>query len=201
MLFFPAYHVSTLLQVSEIAKQERDHATSGDLLERALFSFGRAVHSSFPAAMSQGKARMDFKRPENREFWLAVWRYIGNIGMRATWRTAYEWARLLLSLSPDEDPYCVRLVIDQLAIRAHQAQNFLDLSYSKFFVHRWAELPNINYSQSLAFNMLGDLPRARYALHRSIELFPWVAVRLLQDMHIEKIFPAIWGKHALFVFP
>ncbi|KAK0885358.1 hypothetical protein LTR87_000992 [Friedmanniomyces endolithicus] len=65
------YHISTLLQVSEIAKQERDHSTSGDLLERALFSFGRAVHSTFAKNLGEGKARLDFRRPENREFWLA----------------------------------------------------------------------------------------------------------------------------------
>lgn len=70
LLQFNPYHISTLLQVSEIAKQERDHATSGDLLERALFSFGRAVHSTFAANLSQGKARLDFRRPENREFGL-----------------------------------------------------------------------------------------------------------------------------------
>ena len=81
------YHISTLLQVSEIAKQESDHATSGDLLERALFSLGRAVHSTFAKNLSEGKARLDFNRPENREFWLASWKYMQNLSMRATSRS------------------------------------------------------------------------------------------------------------------
>ena len=99
------YHISTLLQVSEIAKQDRENAMAGDLLERALFSFGRAVHSTFAKTLAEGKARLDFRRPENREFWLAGWRYMQNLTMRATWRTVYEWENLLLSLIPENDPY------------------------------------------------------------------------------------------------
>lgn len=122
LMHFNHYHISTLLQVSEIAKQQRDNATSGELLERALFAFGRAVHSTFAHNLSQGKARLDFRRPENREFWLAVWRYIATLGIRATWRTSFEWAKLLISLSPESDPYCIRLIIDQLALRGREPQ-------------------------------------------------------------------------------
>ena len=131
------YHISTLLQVSEIAKQERDHTTAGDLLERALFSFGRAVHSSFASNLAQGKVRLDFRRPENREFWLAVNRYVVNLSMRATWRTVFEWAKLLLSLDPAGDPYRICLVIDQYALRARQPQQFLDLCAVEPFSSLW----------------------------------------------------------------
>lgn len=131
------WHIATLLQVSDIAKQSRQHSDAGDLLERALFSFGRAVHSTFAEKLSQGKARLDFRRPENREFWLASWRYIDNLRMRATWRTVYEWAKMLLSLDPERDPYCVKLVIDQFAIRARQARHFLEL------------MNHLNFDQSL----------------------------------------------------
>ena len=34
------------------------------MLERALFTFGRSVHSTFSANLASGKARMDFRRPE-----------------------------------------------------------------------------------------------------------------------------------------
>jgi len=54
LLHFNPYHISTLLQVSEIAKQQRDNATSGELLERALFTFGRAVHSTFATNLTLG---------------------------------------------------------------------------------------------------------------------------------------------------
>ncbi|KAK7511127.1 Nulp1-pending protein-like protein [Phyllosticta citriasiana] len=194
LLQFNPYHISTLLQVSEIAKQERDHATSGDLLERALFSFGRSVHSTFSTNVSQGKARMDFRRPENREFWLAAWRYIANLGMRSTWRTVYEWAKLLLSLDPENDPYCVRLVIDQFAIRGRQQQDFLALAQSDFFKSRWNGLPNIDMTSSLAFVQASQMGQGRQALYTAIGRYPWLAARLFQELEMNDTPPGIWGK-------
>jgi len=184
------YHISTLLQVSEIAKQERDHATSGDLLERALFSFGRSVHSTFASNLAQGKARFDFSRPENREFWLAASRYINNLGMRSTWRTVFEWARLLFALDPFEDPYQMYLVMDQYAIRAKRQQEYLDLRYSAY-LNRQA--PNIWMSTGLALYQLGKSVEARKALQESIETWPWVAARLFTELNLDQP-PSIWGK-------
>lgn len=193
LLQYNPYHISTLLQVSEIAKQERDHATSGDLLERALFSFGRSVHSTFSHNLSQGKARMDFRRPENREFWLAACRYISNLGMRSTWRTVYEWAKLLLSLDPENDPYCMSLVLDQYAIRARSPQNFLDIANSAFFSTKWRQLANIQLSKGLAFVQTGQDGKGKQALFGAVTKFPHVVARLLQELSIDAP-PAIWGK-------
>ena len=190
------YHISTLLQVAEIAKSERDHSTAGELIERALFAFGRTVHSSFANTMAQGKARLDFRRPENREFWLACWRYIGNISMRATWRTALEWARLLLSLDPENDPYCICLSIDRLALRAQQAQIFLDLAGSQFFQDRWNTLVNIAYSVGLAERVLGNKEKGRELLSKAIQHFPWVASRIFQQLDLGNLPPSTWGKAA-----
>ena len=67
LLMLCPYHIATLLQVSEIAKHQGDHSVSGDLLERALFSFGRSVHSSFPMAMRDGTARVSFDKVANRD--------------------------------------------------------------------------------------------------------------------------------------
>ncbi|KAI5275065.1 DUF654-domain-containing protein [Aureobasidium subglaciale] len=187
------YHISTLLQVSEIAKQERDHTTSGDLLERALFSFGRAVHSTFSANLQQGKARLDFRRPENREFWLAACRYISNLGMRSTWRTVYEWSKLLLSLDPENDPYCISLVIDQYALRGRQAQNFLDLVNNPIFTSKWKHLPNVQLSRALALVRVGDAAKGKQSLYTAVSRFPWVVARLFQELNIDPP-PGVWGK-------
>ncbi|KAI4719398.1 DUF654-domain-containing protein [Aureobasidium sp. EXF-10727] len=187
------YHISTLLQVSEIAKQERDHTTSGDLLERALFSFGRAVHSTFSTNLQQGKARLDFRRPENREFWLAACRYISNLGMRSTWRTVYEWSKLLLSLDPENDPYCISLVIDQYAIRGRQPQNFLDLVNNPIFTSKWKHLPNVQLSRALALIRVGDAAKGKQSLYTAVSRFPWVVARLFQELNLDPP-PSIWGK-------
>ena len=195
MLQFNPYHISTLLQVSEIAKQQGDHSVSGDLLERALFSFGRSVHSSFTAALAEGKARLDFRRPENREFWLAAWRYATNLGQRGTWRTAYEWAKLILSLDPEGDPYCVVLVLDQLALRGGQSENYLELSKCRFFDDDlWKNRPNVGISSALAQYKLKQAQVSRTTLSECIERFPWIFARLFQALNIDHIPKSVWGK-------
>lgn len=187
------YHVATLLQVSEIAKQERNHAVAGDLLERALFSFGRAVHSTFSKKLTEGKARLDFRRPQNREFWLATWRYMQNLSMRATWRTVYEWAKLLLQLSPDDDPYAMWLVLDQYALRARQDLDYLNLSRSSLFKDRIRGWPNVELSQALAEHRAGNKSKGQQALFKAVGRFPWVVARLMQELNVDPP-PAIWGQ-------
>lgn len=194
LIHIKAYHISTLLQVSEIAKQQGDHSVSGDLLERALFTFGRSVHSSFTAALSEGKVRLDFRRPENREFWLAAWRYIINLGQRGTWRTAYEWAKLLLSLDPEGDPFCVGLVLDQLALRAGQSAHFLKLSSSSLYHGMWKFRPNIQISSALAEYKTKQVSNATDKLRGDVSKFPWIFARLFQVLNIDKIPGSIWGK-------
>ena len=195
MLQFNPYHISTILQVSEIAKQQGDHSVSGDLLERALFSFGRSVHSSFTNALAEGKARLDFRRPENREFWLAAWRYIGNLGQRGTWRTTYEWAKLLLAMDPEIDPYGVAMIIDQLALRGGQSEHFLKLSScSRTVKEVWNSMPNIRISAALAEFKLKQADESRASLGVTVQDFPWVFAQLFKELNIEHIPKSIWGK-------
>lgn len=190
-----AYHISTLLQVSEIAKQQGDNSVSGDLLERALFSFGRSVHSSFTTALGEGKARLDFRRPENREFWLSAWRYVNNLGQRGTWRTAYEWAKLVLSLDPEGDPYRICLFLDQLALRGGQSEHLLLLSRSSFYADDlWRSRPNIDISSALAEFKLKQAQNSRASLRASVENYPWIFPRLFQELNIDHIPKSIWGK-------
>lgn len=193
LLHFNPSHISTLLQVSEIAKQRRDAAAAGDFLERALFSFGRAVHSTFSSNLSQGKARLDFRRPENREFWLAGWRYIATLGLRATWRTAFEWSKLLLSLSPEEDPYCIRLIIDQLALRGQAAQELVDLVNSDHLQRAWKIPLNLAFSVALAHDVLKSPEKARSSLRLAIKEYPWIAAGLCKELEIEPVPKTIWG--------
>ena len=181
--------------MSEIAKQQGDHSVSGDLLERALFSFGRSVHSSFHTALARGEARIDFRYRENREFFLASWRYISNLGQRGTWRTAYEWAKLLLSFDPEGDPYEIRLILDQLALRGGQGQHFLDLATTKdWYQETWENLPNIQISKALAQYKLKRPVESRGTLRKAISSYPWIFSRMFQELNISPIPKAIWGK-------
>lgn len=195
LLQYNPYHISTLLQVSEIAKQQGDHSVSGDLLERSLFSFGRSVHSSFTTALGEGKARLDFRRPENREFWLSAWRYVNNLGQRGTWRTAYEWAKLVLSLDPEGDPYRICLALDQLALRGGQSEHLLQLSRSPFYADDlWRGRLNIDVSSALAEHKLKEARKCRASLKKCVEDYPWVFPRLFQELNIDHIPKPVWGK-------
>lgn len=180
--------------MSEIAKQQGDHSVSGDLLERALFTFGRSVHSSFTTALGEGKARLDFRRPENREFWLSAWRYVNNLGQRGTWRTAYEWAKLILSLDPEGDQYCICLLIDQLALRGGQSEHLLQLSKNPFYADfLWRNRPNIDISSALAEFKLKQVQKCRASLETCVENYPWIFPRLFQDLNIDHIPKSVWG--------
>ncbi|KAF2035529.1 DUF654-domain-containing protein [Setomelanomma holmii] len=194
LLHFNPYHISTLLQVSEIAKQQRDNATASDLLERALFTFGRSVHSTLSNNLAAGKARLDFRRPENREFWLAIWRYIGTLTVRATWRTAFEWAKLMLSMDPEQDPYCIRLIIDQLALRGRDPRAVVDLVETDYLQRLWKVPPNLAFSVALAHDRLKQPQKARSTLRNAIKEYPWLASRLCKELDISPIPKPVWGK-------
>ncbi|KAL4741747.1 transcriptional repressor TCF25-domain-containing protein [Aspergillus similis] len=193
LLQYNPYHISTLLQVSEIAKHQGDHAVSADLLERALFNFGRSVHSSFGNRLRDGRARLDFLHAENRELWLVGWRYIANLGMKGTWRTAYEWAKLLLSLDP-KDPYCMKLMIDNLALRGREWSHFIDLCTQTRLSREWKYLPNIQCSLALAYLRLNKQKECRQQMCVAMSRYPWVFCKLAQELDIQPIPKRIWGK-------
>lgn len=164
------------------------------MLERALFTFGRSVHSTFAANLAAGKARLDFRRPENREFWLAVWRYLGALSTRATWRTSFEWAKLLLSMDPEQDPYCLRLLIDQLALRGREAKGLIKIVESDYLQRQWKIPPNLAYSVALAHDRMKEPQKARSALRNAIKEYPWLAARLCKELDISPIPKPVWGK-------
>ncbi|KAL2073867.1 hypothetical protein VTL71DRAFT_11193 [Oculimacula yallundae] len=193
------YHISLLIQVSKIAKDQTDHALSADLLERALFSFGRAATSLFHTKLAQGKARLDFARPENRELWLAAYQYIKSLLMKGTYRTALEWAKLILSLDPEEDPYCMRLLIHQLALKAREFNWLLDVSES-VIPEIWApshlgECHAASHTTpSLAFAalQLKESTQCRKLLSDSMQNLPWLFTHLFKELNLDAP-PSIWG--------
>ncbi|EEH37417.1 Nulp1-pending protein [Paracoccidioides lutzii Pb01] len=191
-LQYNPYHISSLLQVSEIAKHQGDHAVSGDLLERALFTIGRSVHSSFGTRLKQGKSRLNFNIAANREFWLSGWRYIKNLEMKGTLKTAYEWAKLLLSLDPG-DPYAINLIIDSLAIRGREHDHFIKLCSHPYFSKRWENFLNIQCSLALAYLLQGKPVEGRSQLRKAMSHYPWVFCRLSQELNIEPIPKSIWA--------
>ncbi|KAI8673434.1 hypothetical protein NCS55_00663600 [Fusarium keratoplasticum] len=188
------YHVSTLLQVSSVAKQDQNMALAAELCERALFTFGRVTTSAFRQNIEQGKARLDFRRPENRQFWLAGYHYLKSLIRKGTYRTALEWAKLLYTLDP-KDPYAMRHFIHVLAIRAHEAQWLIDFLNE---VEKTSENRDTIYLRQtlvLAHLQLGDTTRAAEELEKGMRRVPWLYCALFQELNLDTP-PSIWGINA-----
>ncbi|KAM5345758.1 hypothetical protein ACJ41O_011619 [Fusarium nematophilum] len=185
------YHVSALLQVSSVAKQDQNMALAAELCERALFSFGRVTTSAFRQNIEQGKARLDFRRPENRQFWLAGYHYLKSLIRKGTYRTALEWAKLLYTLDT-KDPYAMRHFIHFLAIRAHEAQWLIDFIDE---VEKTGDNRDTAYLQQtlvLAHLQLGNTAQATEELEKGMRRVPWLYCALFQELNLDTP-PSIWG--------
>lgn len=112
--------------------------------------------------------------------------------MRGTWRTASEFARLILALSPTSDPHGVRLSIDFITLKARQPSYLLHLI--SVFRDGYATLPNMSYSAALAHLQLDQPAAARESLSKAITKFPWIAPRLWSTLSLDgDLPPVLWG--------
>ncbi|TFB04034.1 Ribosome quality control complex subunit 1 [Trichoderma ghanense] len=188
------YHVSTLLQVSNVAKQDQNMALASELCERALFSFGRVAPPSFKQHLEQGTARLNFRRPENRQLWLAGYHYIKSLIRKGTYRTALEWAKLLYTLDRT-DPYAMRHMIHFLAIRAYEADWLLDFLNQLDPEGSREDTAYILQSRVLADLQIGDEKKAREHLAEGIQRVPWLYCALFQELNLDAP-PSVWGINA-----
>ncbi|RBR14277.1 hypothetical protein FVER53590_11525 [Fusarium verticillioides] len=189
------YHVSTLLQVSSIAKQDQNQALAAELCERALFTFGRVTTNAFRQNIEQGKARLDFRRPENRQFWLAGYHYLKSLVRKGTNRTALEWAKLMYSLDPSGDPYAMRHFIHWLAIRAHEPQWLIDFIEELEKTTDNRDSVYLRQTLVLAHLQLGNTARATEELEKGMRRVPWLYCGLFQELNLDTP-PSIWGINA-----
>lgn len=188
------YHVSTLIQVSKVAKQDQNSALAAELCERALFTFGRITVSRFRKKLEEGKATMDFRRPENRQFWLAGYNYIKSLVMKGTYRTALEWAKLFLGIST-HDPYGMINWIHPLAIRSHEARWFIELCDTHLLCAVDPEIPTAMYIRQtlvLAKLQLGDAVGAEASLIKGMEELPWLYGAIFSALNLDTP-KSIWG--------
>ncbi|KAJ2895679.1 Nulp1-pending protein [Zalerion maritima] len=183
------YHISSLVVVSKIAKHQGDHALAADLRERALFTFGRIMLSSFKHNLEEGTSRLDFRRLENRQFWLAAYQYLRSLMRRGTHRTALEWAKLLLQLDPS-DPYAIGQVIHITAMKAKEYQWLLDLCETDVLDAHWGYPKQ---TAALAKLRLGDERGAAETARAGMQEFPWLYSELFKDLGMD-VPKSIWGR-------
>lgn len=182
------YHISSLIQVSKVARQDQNSALAADLIERALFTFGRASLSEFRKNLEKGLARIDFARPENRQFYLAGYNLIQKLVMKGTYRTALEWAKLFLSIN-HSDPYGMITWIHALAIRAWEAKWFIDFCATSLPA---ATSLYPKHTLPLAHLQLDDLPTATSILTKNMHSLPWLYCALFSALNLDTP-PQIWG--------
>lgn len=185
------YHVSSLIQVSKVAKQDQNSALAGDLCERALFTFGRVSLSAFRQKMEEGKARLEFRRPENRQFWLAGYHYLKSLTMKGTYRTALEWTKLLLSMDLS-DPYGMIHFLHPLAIRAHESKWFIDFCDSEALDECDTAQDYIRQTLVLARLQQKDAAGAKALAVEGMERLPWLYSSIFKSLNLD-VPKAIWG--------
>ncbi|XP_040427200.1 transcription factor 25 isoform X2 [Cygnus olor] len=189
------YHVDSLLQLSDVCRMQEDQEMARDLIERVLYSLECAFHPVF--SLTSGSCRLDYRRPENRAFYLALFKHLMFLEKRGCPRTALEFCKLILSLDPENDPLCVLLMIDFLSLRARE-YTFLTRMFQEWESHRnLSQLPNFAFSVPLAYFFLSqqeerselELSQARERAARLIQLalimFPSVLMPLLDHCSVQ----------------
>ncbi|XP_059211633.1 transcription factor 25 [Centropristis striata] len=183
------YHIDSLLQLSDVCRIQEDQEMARDLIERALYSFECAFHPLF--SLTSGNSRLDYLRPENRAFYLALYKHMMFLEKRGCPRTALEYCKLILSLDPDSDPLCMLLLIDFLTLRCREYQGLLQL-HQDWEEHRnLSQLPNFAFSTALCHFHLSQQEdvdpeesdkqrhKADLLLQNALIMFPGVLIPLL----------------------
>ncbi|XP_068117538.1 ribosome quality control complex subunit TCF25 [Hyperolius riggenbachi] len=195
LLQMSPYHVDSLLQLSDVCRLQEDQEMARDLIERALYSLECGFHPVF--SLTSGSCRLDYCRPENRGFFLALFKHMMFLENRGCPRTALEFCKLILSLDPDNDPLCMLLLIDYLSVRARE-YTFLSRVYEEWESHRnLSQLPNFAFSVPLAlflYSQQEDVSanegkathdRASQLIQQALIMFPGVLMPLLDACGVQ----------------
>lgn len=116
------------MQLSDVSRHQGDLGAASDWNARALFAFERTSTTVFSSSLTSqlGPPLLNFKRIEDRGFWIACHRHINFMGRRGTWRTALEWVKLMMGLDPTNDHHGMILWLDFLSIKSRQHAWFLE---------------------------------------------------------------------------
>lgn len=179
-------HAESLIQISHLYRVSEDYKMASEMIERALMVFERSFHPKFNLATAN--SRLTYKRPENRTFFITIFKHISYCHRRGLRRTPFEYSKLLLSLEPENDPLQAIQLIDFYALRSEEYDYVIDF-YKKW--DRSQKLPNMSYSVALAHFMksknakqtkeenIKHLHWADEFLQRALKIFPNFIIPLL----------------------
>lgn len=175
------YHIDALIQLSELCKMSEDNAMAAELIEHALYALESSFHSMF--SLTHGNCRLDYRRQENRCFFIVLFKHAQYLEARACSRTALEIVKLILTLDPS-DPLAVILIIDYYALRSKQYEFLVQLYNEWDKSHNLSQLPNMAYSYALALFYLKHA-EADEALQYALLMFPGVLKDLMESLSIQ----------------
>ncbi|XP_069491664.1 ribosome quality control complex subunit TCF25 [Ambystoma mexicanum] len=199
------YHIDSLLQLSDVCRIQEDQEMARDFIERALFSLECAFHPVF--SLTSGACRLDYRRTENRAFYLALFKHMIFLEKRGCPRTALEFCKLILSLDPENDPLCLLLIIDFLSLRARE-YTFLTRMFQDWESHRnLSQLPNFAFSVALAYFLISQEElaeaeladahaKAAHLIQNALIMFPGVLIPLLDGCGVQP--DSTVSKHSFF---
>ncbi|KAG7401803.1 hypothetical protein PHYBOEH_010266 [Phytophthora boehmeriae] len=194
------FHIDALITMAEVFQHhgQMDHAA--DCIKRCMYVLELAWADQFD--VSKGNCRMDINTEHNQGFFTALFLLMKLVGRRGCMRSAFETAKLLLSLDPQGDPMNVLLAIDYYALTSRQCEFLIGLVASKTpAVDRFpstdadagskkkgassgdiSALPNLQFSLALAHFFLGKETEAKDLLAAALLKFPSVLKPLLEKI-------------------
>ncbi|KAG4075327.1 hypothetical protein HA402_003118 [Bradysia odoriphaga] len=179
------YHIDSLIQLSELCKMSEDHAMASGLIEHAILAYELSFNSMFN--LTTAECRLDYRRQENRGFFIVLFKHTQYLESRACVRTALEVGKLILSFDPLSDPLAMILVLDYYALRAKQYPWLIQLYQEWENPKKLAQLPNMAYSYALSlfYESKDDTSLADTAIQYALMMFPGVLKPLLDELSVQ----------------
>jgi len=183
MLRSHPFHLDALLSMADVYRAMAEHAYADEMIERCVYALEMAWPPGFLSAAGHGVARVAYNET-NEPLFIALFRYMQNMGRRGLHRTALEVCKLILQLD-DNDPMGVFQTIDYFAVRAGQyeyLQKLLEGQGTDGDSGAVALLPNMVFSLALSKwyqeNKEPDRSESENLLVKAILLHPLIVVRL-----------------------
>lgn len=198
------FHVDALLQLVDVFASSSQNETAQLMLRRALFTLESWCSPAFRSNLGSGEAKIKFA-PEleseedeeallsndcgsdcglNGAFMRAIAKAMRVAGRRDCNETAFNLAKMLISLAPDRDPCFGLLVVDFYALRCKEYDWILASHDSR----ELKLIPAVSFARAIALfyktrQMDSTLPRAEAddELRLAARRFPFYARGVLSD--------------------
>lgn len=148
-------HIESLINASALVAKE-DSNMAFELIQKCLLIYEKIFHVKFNPRSKI--CQLNYKRPENRPFFVALFKFMMFSVKFQCIKTGLEVAKLLLSLDYEMDPLSVMLIIDYIAINAKNYDFLIQLFNAKDeenenFGAKIRILPNMILNTALAYLM------------------------------------------------